>query len=79
MSLNEGRVRPSSSARVQSLCAYTDMHRGHRWGCHRHFKMDGLFEKTLRLFAYTGNNTQTQNRCLAPAIKLLNETFVVLF
>ena len=32
MSLNEGRVRPSSSARVQSLCADTDMHRGHRWG-----------------------------------------------
>ena len=26
---------------------------GSRWGCHRHFKMDGLFEKTERLFAYT--------------------------
>jgi len=30
-------------------------------GCHRHFKMDGLFEKTERLFAYTAMCTCTKN------------------
>jgi len=30
--MRRGLGQPSPSARVQSLCAYTDMHRGHWWG-----------------------------------------------
>lgn len=61
LSFSEGRIRPSPSARVQSLCAYTDMHRGHRWGCHRQFKMDGLCEKTERLYTQTPEDRKTPN------------------
>ena len=61
LSFGDGRMRPSPSARVQSLCAYTDMHRGHRWGCHRQFKMDGLCEKAERLYTQTPENGRTPN------------------